>query len=159
MSGSINAVTHFEHVSHLVGHHLGLAGTSPHSFVKTFKPIKYGCSNTHPHLSYTTNFILQYPVQSAIRKHDGKAVLLKKVDTDTYTTECDIANYFSSKQLADIPENHCVPIYETLHVSGENTAILVMPLLRKCMDPPFETVGEVIDFLGQVFEVRSATST
>jgi len=84
--------------------------------------------------------------------------MLKNVDPNEYPTECGIANYFSSKELADIPENHCVPIYEALQAPGEDITVLVMPLLRKCMDPPFETVGEVMDFLGQVFEVRPVTS-
>jgi hypothetical protein len=32
--------------------------------------------------------------------------------------------------------------------------ILVMPLLREYYDPRFDTVGEVIEFFQQVFEVR-----
>ena len=80
--------------------------------------------------------------------------MLKAVDIRENPDELEIATYFSSKQLSDIPENHCVPIFETLKVPDDDYhVILVMPVLRNCMNPPFETVGEVIDFLGQVFDV------
>ena len=80
--------------------------------------------------------------------------MLKAVDIRENPDELEIATYFSSKQLSDIPENHCVPIFETIKVpDDDHHVILVMPVLRNCMNPPFETVGEVIDFLGQVFDV------
>jgi hypothetical protein len=47
-----------------------------------------------------------------------------------------------------------VPIYEVLKVPGEDDkVILVMPLLRDWDSPPFETVGEGVDFFQQLFEV------
>ena len=47
-----------------------------------------------------------------------------------------------------------MPILETIRVPDEeDVVILVMPLLRPCKDPPFETVGEVVEFFRQIFEV------
>ncbi|SJL11205.1 uncharacterized protein ARMOST_14608 [Armillaria ostoyae] len=45
--------------------------------------------------------------------------------------------------------NHCVPIH---HLKYEEFGILVLPLLRKFDDPPFDTVGEVVECLRQIFE-------
>ena len=36
----------------------------------------------------------------------------------------------------------------------DDTRIMVLPLLRKYDDPPFDTVGEVVDCLRQVLEVN-----
>ena len=76
------------------------------------------------------------------------------VDTTAFPDEVDIATFFSSKELENVPENHCVPILEVLRPPDDNQyVILVMPFLRECLDPPFETVGEVVEFLRQIFEV------
>ncbi|EDR05086.1 uncharacterized protein LACBIDRAFT_330194 [Laccaria bicolor S238N-H82] len=124
--------TSFDQDSLLVGFHLGLAKTCGHRIVKT---------------STTTL------VQDAVRKVNNQQVILKKVDTRRYPHEEEISSYFSSKELSDIPQNHCVPILETIRVPDEeHVVILVMPLLRPCKDPPFETIGEVVEFFRQVFE-------
>jgi hypothetical protein len=49
--------------------------------------------------------------------------------------------------------NHCVPILDVLAVPDEERDIIVMPLLRRYSNPPFETFGEVVDCLRQLFEV------
>jgi hypothetical protein len=47
-----------------------------------------------------------------------------------------------------------VPIYDVLEPPGEaDLNLIVMPLLRPFENPPFETVGEAVDFFGQVFQV------
>jgi serine/threonine protein kinase len=49
-----------------------------------------------------------------------------------------------------------VPILDVLHPPGEDDIMLiVMPLLRSLDSPPFDTVGEAVDFFTQIFEVRS----
>lgn len=100
---------------------------------------------------------MQHPrVQDALRKDNNQRVILKKVNTNECPNEQEIATYFSSKDRADIPENHCVPILETLHVPNEEHVILlVMPLLHHCLKPPLETVGEVVEFFRQLFEVSA----
>jgi hypothetical protein len=49
-----------------------------------------------------------------------------------------------------------VPIYDVLEVpTDDDLAIIVMPLLRDASDPYFDSVGEVVDCIHQLFEVRS----
>ena len=67
--------------------------------------------------------------------------------------EVDIGLYFSSESLASHPENHCIPFYEILSLDDNETAIIVMPLLRSYADPPFDTFGEVVECFRQLFEV------
>ena len=82
--------------------------------------------------------------------------MLKLVDIVEFPNEIDITTFLSSKELANAPENHCVPILEVLKPRDDQRhVILVMPLLRACLNPPFETVGEVVEFLRQIFEVNS----
>ncbi len=50
--------------------------------------------------------------------------------------------------------NHSNALIEVLTLPGdEEVKILVMPLLRRFDDPPFDTIGEVVEFLRQIFEV------
>lgn len=90
----------------------------------------------------------------ATRLSDGTVVTLKSISTSDHPFEAKIGQYLSSPSLASDPTNHCVPIYELLRIPDvEDRIILVMPLLRPFDNPPFQTIGEAIDFLHQVFEV------
>jgi hypothetical protein len=40
----------------------------------------------------------------------------------------------------------------------DDKVIIMMPMLRHWDTPSFETVGEVVDFFGQLFEVRLSLS-
>ncbi|KAH7903355.1 hypothetical protein BJ138DRAFT_1168237 [Hygrophoropsis aurantiaca] len=89
----------------------------------------------------------------ATRISDGKFVMLKIVRRSRHPFEADIGKFFMSEPLASDPANHCVPIYEALSVPQDDDRILlVMPLLRAYSDPSFDTIGEVIDCLQQLFE-------
>ncbi|KAG6893143.1 hypothetical protein C0992_011156 [Termitomyces sp. T32_za158] len=58
----------------------------------------------------------------------------------------------SSSILAD-PRNHCVPVLDIIPPKpGSNVAFIVMPLLRKIWGSPFQTIGEGVEFLRQMFE-------
>lgn len=89
----------------------------------------------------------------ATRLADGKYVALKRVEKSVHPYEVNIGLYFSSKNLASHPENHCVPFYEILALDDNETVIIVMPLLRAYTDPPFDTFGEVVECFRQLFEV------
>jgi hypothetical protein len=81
---------------------------------------------------------------------------LKVIKESTFPYERSIAQYLCSpeSELSTSPLNHCAPVYEILDVPGvPNAVIFVMPLLREAFNPAFETIGEVVDFLHQMFEV------
>lgn len=91
----------------------------------------------------------------AKRLKDGITVCLKTV----YRTpkEVDIARYFSSPELLQEPTNHSVPILDAFREpSVPDFEYLVMPLLRPFDDPDFTVIGEAVDFITQILEVRSA---
>ncbi len=55
------------------------------------------------------------------------------------------------------PANHSVPILDTfMDPADDSVSYIVMPFFRPSDNPPFETVGEVADFVDQILEVRSS---
>ncbi|KAG6375804.1 kinase-like domain-containing protein [Boletus reticuloceps] len=99
-------------------------------------------------------FASQYgQVIDATRISDGKVVTLKRINKTEHPYEVDIGLYFSSKALASLPANHCVPIYDVFTLDDdENITIMVMPLFRPYTNPRFDTVGEVVECFRQLFE-------
>jgi hypothetical protein len=94
----------------------------------------------------------------ATRIADGRFVYLKIISKSVHPFEADIGLFFSSGTLGPDPRNHCVPIYEVLQLpDDDDRIILVMPLLRDYFDPRFDTVGEVVEFFRQMFEVRETS--
>ena|SRR6267154_4416015 len=92
----------------------------------------------------------------ARRIQNDTRVSLKRIDISRHPYEIEIDRYFCTSPLNEDPANHCVPIYDVLDVpTHDHVAILVMPLLRDATDPYFDTVGEVVDCIHQLFEVRS----
>lgn len=94
----------------------------------------------------------------AIRLGDNKAVMLKKIYSKSIhaTFEQQIAEFVSSAEQLQDPDNHCIPVYETLKIPGdERNVIIVMPLLREWHSPRFDTVGECLDLFQQIFKVCS----
>lgn len=90
----------------------------------------------------------------AVRVSDGAAVMLKQMTKSSHPYEVSIGQYLSTDALRTDTSNHCVPILEVLEVPDDSSTLLIaMPLLRKLDDPPFETLGEVVDCLRQAFEV------
>jgi hypothetical protein len=93
----------------------------------------------------------------AVRQSDKQQVILKKSKPSIHPYEVEIGRFLSSEELLATRANHAVPIHDVLKPPGDNDLVLiVMPLLRTFEDPQFETVGEAIDFFGQIFEVRSS---
>ena len=81
-------------------------------------------------------------------------VALKMIFKEKHPYEAGIHKFLTSGALAHEPSNRCIPLYDLLEVpDNEDMLILVMPFLRACHDPRFETIGEALDFFRQVIEV------
>ena len=90
----------------------------------------------------------------AIRVSDKETVLLKRVDTSVHPYETSIGQYFSTGPASADPRNHCCPIYDVLQDPMDvNTSIVVMPHMRRYIDPDFQTVGEAVEYFRQIIEV------
>jgi hypothetical protein len=108
------------------------------------------------HRRTITCTLQHHSLLDAQRTRDGARVSLKCVDVSRHPFEIEIGRYFCSSPLNESPANHCVPIWDVLEVPSEvHLSILVMPLLRDATEPHFDTVGEVVDYIHQLCEVRS----
>ena len=86
------------------------------------------------------------------RLSDNTTLLIKHVKAGS--DEVAIAQMLSSPERLADPRNHAVPLLDSfVDDSNPEDAFLVMPLLRIFDDPPFNTVGEVLDFIQQMLEV------
>ncbi|TRM61100.1 kinase-like domain-containing protein [Schizophyllum amplum] len=100
------------------------------------------------HLAISYWFLLD-----ATRASDGQPVIFKRINVMQFPDEVEVTSMLSSPHLAADPRNRCVPCLEVLRVPNEdNLSIIVLPLLRDYADPRFDTVGEVVDCLGQILE-------
>ncbi|KAG2745894.1 hypothetical protein P692DRAFT_20865341 [Suillus brevipes Sb2] len=92
-------------------------------------------------------------IASATRTSDGARVVLKRIHPSIHPHEIEVGEFLASEPLRRQRENHCVEMLDVLQVPNEaDETIMVLPLLRPFDNPPFETIGEIIDFTLQVFE-------
>ena len=86
---------------------------------------------------------------------------MKILYKEDHPFEEDIARYLSSDPLSKDSRNHCVPLLDVLHLplkdGDEDLPVLVMPFLRPFDSPIFDTFGEAIECIRQLFEVKSHT--
>lgn len=87
------------------------------------------------------------------RLSDGTTVILKK--SLKTREEGRLTQHFCTPERASAADNHCVPIYEIIRDADPDFEFLVLPLLRPFDDPPFENVGQALDFVKQTLEARS----
>lgn len=93
---------------------------------------------------------------NATRITDGKQVALKRIITARYPNEVQLARLFCSETHVSDASNHSVPIYDVLDIPDlEGIVLLIMPLLAKCLPPDFDTVGEFVAFVEQIFGVSA----
>ncbi|KAF9010983.1 hypothetical protein BDZ89DRAFT_1024358 [Hymenopellis radicata] len=90
----------------------------------------------------------KYTIIDATRSSDRKPVMLKRVLVAEHPHEVDIGLYLSSLQQHS--ENHAIPIIGVF--MSPRIQLVIMPRLRLLNDPCFDTVGEVVDALRQIFE-------
>ena len=89
----------------------------------------------------------------ATRASDGQLVLLKQIATNSL--ESKIATHFSSHGVRDDPRNHCIPVMDVFPDEDDpSKSYLVMPFLRYIDDPPFESIGSMLECGEQLLEVR-----
>lgn len=80
---------------------------------------------------------------------------MRRVDLADRSEEMSILSYLAEEPLGHDERNPSIQPIEALdHPTDPTTRILALPLLRKYDDPPFETLGEILDCIWQVFEVR-----
>ncbi|EIN05741.1 hypothetical protein PUNSTDRAFT_54638 [Punctularia strigosozonata HHB-11173 SS5] len=92
-------------------------------------------------------------VVDACRDSDNAQVILKLVRRSVHDQEVEITRHLSTGDIAADPRNHTIQIDDILHHTDHpNIDVIVMPLLRPFDDPPFDTIGEVVDCIGQIFE-------
>lgn len=81
--------------------------------------------------------------------------MLKRISKSVHPFEVEITQFFSTEPIASHPHNHCVPLYDALEVPDEpDTVVLVTPFLRALNNPRMQTIGEVVEFFRQIFQVR-----
>lgn len=86
-------------------------------------------------------------------REDGSFVMLKHISISRHPHEVEVGQLFSLNPLVSDPKNRCAPFYDVLRVpNDDDRVILVMPLLYGVENPPFQTVGEVVEFCRQIFE-------
>ena len=94
-------------------------------------------------------------VLDAIRISNGQRVELKNIPEDpVYDQERKILEHLRSPLFETDPRNHTVQLLDVIRLPHSGESTLVMPLLRRFDDPPFQTVGEAVEFFRQIFEVR-----
>jgi hypothetical protein len=88
---------------------------------------------------------------------DDVPVMVKRVGVDS--DELAISLMLSSPQLSKDPHNYAVQILDHFgEGNGSNEAFMVMLLLRPFNDSPFNTVGEVADFVRQMLQVNGGST-
>lgn len=92
-------------------------------------------------------------IMDAVRKVDGRRVLLKRSPQPCDGHDVEILTYLSSEELSQNSRNHALPLLDTLTTS--DSVFTVFPLLRDLSLSDFDTLGEGIDFMDQTLDVRA----
>lgn len=86
----------------------------------------------------------------ANREADNERIAIKRVKVDT--EELSIMNFLSTCRDKT---NHAVPLLAVLpDPFDRRLSLMVMPYLRPFDDPRFATIGEVVEFIDQMVEVK-----
>ncbi|KZV96338.1 kinase-like protein, partial [Exidia glandulosa HHB12029] len=92
-------------------------------------------------------------IMDAVRTVDGLRVVIKRVPIrDGKCHEAEIMNIIHERDVDKDARNHCVPLLDRRDYTGSTYSLLVMPHLLPLDVIPFETVGEITDFVRQVLE-------
>lgn len=93
----------------------------------------------------------------AISESDKQPVLLKVVSEDYHPDEVGIARKLNTAPLDGDPDNPSLRLHKILErretPDFPGLKVLVFQLLPPACQPDFQTVGEVLDFVGQILMV------
>lgn len=110
---------------------------------------------------YKLNFTVLQGVEVAIsvtRIEDGVPLKLKKIRSSEQD-EITMARFLSEPPHGSLKMNHCIPVYDVLNVPNDpKNIIIVMPFLSHWEHPEFDTLGEVVEFFRQFFEVHQISN-
>lgn len=67
--------------------------------------------------------------------------------------EKELTMFLASELAKSHPKNHSTPFHDILDLLRGMGFVFVMPILSSLSKPCFETVGKVLEYLRQVFEV------
>lgn len=91
----------------------------------------------------------------ARRRADNLPVVLKRVPRfDNRCREAEVMRILSEPSVANDHKNHCIRLLDQLDVPSRNATLLVLPQLTPLSLIKFERVGETVDLLRQLLEVR-----
>ncbi|TFK74335.1 hypothetical protein BDN72DRAFT_760235 [Pluteus cervinus] len=91
-------------------------------------------------------------VVDATRTKDGKRVLLKRIVKSDHPFEAGLTKLLSAEPLSADPLNHCIPVLDEISPPNEpGVTYLVLPFLQQLTCLPFDTFGEIVDFVKQLF--------
>ncbi|KAI0363368.1 hypothetical protein BV20DRAFT_958430 [Pilatotrama ljubarskyi] len=92
-------------------------------------------------------------ILDAVRISDDRLVMIKQIKRSWYPHELEITQFLSADDKRSDPHNYTVPILDVFEVPDDpDLTLIVMPLLRACDSPSWQTVGEAMAFLIQIFE-------
>lgn len=106
-------------------------------------------TTTKTHRSY---FQVQHILMDATRISDGTHVMLKVLDASN-ESEMEFYKFFSEEPQKSDLRNHSIPYHGFLKIPETEEVMVALPILFHWDEPDFETIGEVIDFFRQIFEV------
>ncbi|TFK74315.1 hypothetical protein BDN72DRAFT_833667 [Pluteus cervinus] len=96
--------------------------------------------------------MMRAAVVDATRTKDGKRVLLKRIVKSDHPFEVGLTKLLSAEPLSADPLNHCVPVLDEISPPNEpDVTYLVLPFLQQLTCLPFDTFGEIVDFVKQLF--------
>ncbi|KAI0629583.1 kinase-like protein [Trametes polyzona] len=105
-------------------------------------------TNYNPDFCEDSIMLTIYQVMDATRISTNEQVAIKSFNRRGQ--EMHVARFLGN--ITD-PQNHTVPIIEVFPDPFDSQlAMMVMPYLRPCNDPPFATIGDVVEFVDQVVD-------
>ena len=91
----------------------------------------------------------------AIRISDGKRVIIKAFDTHVVPEELPILQHLAMDHLRSNPHNHCASALDSFPIPDrESWVFVVMDTYHPLNVVPFETIGEIVELMHQLLEVR-----